>query len=68
MADFVLHTHGRMFMLFARNDRALRRLRKLPEMNLVHTSERLLLNSERAREVLELLTTEGYKVEGQLLL
>ena len=68
MADFVVHVRGELIMLYARNHRALRRLRKLAETKVVPPSDRALLSCDRAREVVDELNFEGYRVEGRQLL
>jgi hypothetical protein len=61
--DFTLSSHGELLTLCARTDRALTRL--LPKAKeLARPVDRILVNREKAREVVTQLNFEGYRIKG----
>ena len=63
--DFVLDAHAEMLTLSARSDRACFPLATLPEAKQSRGKiERILLNRERAREVVNQLKFEGLGIKG----
>jgi hypothetical protein len=67
--DFTLSSHGEVLTLCARTDRGLTRLMRLPEAKVTaRPVDRILLNREKAREMVSLLKFEGYRIKGDELI
>jgi hypothetical protein len=66
MSDFTIHAHGAMLTLRARTERARTRIAALqPPKSSAEAQDRLLVNREPAREIVQHLKFERYSVEGE---
>lgn len=68
MTDFVLRRAGEVLTLCARTTRAKMRLARLPQAKDAPSADRVLLKRDQARETLDVLTFEGYGIEGRELI
>jgi len=68
MSDFVLRRAGEVLTLCGRTTRAKMRLARLPQAKVAHSTDRVVLKRDQAKEILDVLKFEGYGIDGEELI